>query len=69
MMDGSATVNSCGVGEVTISALGLDSTDQRVADLMTEIDRDRSGTIDFDEFVAMMMGVGLHTYIIACRRL
>ena len=37
-----------------IKALGFEASKQDVAKIMAEIDKDGSGTIDFDEFLNMM---------------
>lgn len=39
---------------IKVQALGFEASKQDVAKIMAEIDKDGSGTIDFDEFLNMM---------------
>ncbi len=37
-----------------LKSLGNNPTDQELEEMIEEVDEDRSGTIDFDEFIEMM---------------
>jgi len=52
--DGSGTISSAELRQVLVQALGEKLTDEEVDDMMMEADRDRSGGVDFEEFVFLM---------------
>jgi calmodulin len=51
--DGDGTIDNSELKAVMVS-LGTNPTDQEVADLVKKVDTDQNGTIDFEEFCAMM---------------
>lgn len=51
--DGSGSINSKEL-RVAMNALGFEPTKSEVAKMMAKADSDGSGTVDFDEFAAMM---------------
>lgn len=51
--DGNGTVEPNEIGEV-MNVLGLDVSDEDLADIMVDLDENGDGVMDFDEFVAMM---------------
>ncbi|XP_010548415.1 PREDICTED: calcium-binding protein CML19 [Tarenaya hassleriana] len=52
-IDGSGTIDAAELS-VAMRTLGFEINDEQINELMAEVDKDRSGAIDFDEFVQMM---------------
>lgn len=52
--DGDGTIDATELGTV-MRSLGQNPTESELTDMINEIDIDHSGTIDFDEFKAMMI--------------
>ncbi|KAL2827217.1 hypothetical protein BDW59DRAFT_58662 [Aspergillus cavernicola] len=51
--DGTGDITASELGEV-MRSLGQNPTDTELQDIIDELDVDRTGTIDFDEFLIMM---------------
>ena len=51
--DGGGTISKTELGEL-MDTLGIDATPEEIDLMISEIDNDNDGTIDFDEFVAVM---------------
>lgn len=51
--DGDGTITASEIGTV-MRSLGHNPSDRELQDMINEIDKDRNGTIDFDEFLEMM---------------
>ncbi|KAL4869489.1 hypothetical protein BDV12DRAFT_167821 [Aspergillus spectabilis] len=51
--DGTGDITATELGEV-MRSLGQNPTDTELQDIIDELDVDRTGTIDFDEFLIMM---------------
>ncbi|KAL4874478.1 hypothetical protein BJY04DRAFT_203850 [Aspergillus karnatakaensis] len=51
--DGTGDITATELGEV-MRSLGQNPTDTELQDIIDELDVDRTGTIDFDEFLVMM---------------
>ncbi|KAF9599955.1 hypothetical protein IFM89_001990 [Coptis chinensis] len=51
--DGSGTIDAKELN-VAMRALGFEMTEEQIAQMITDVDKDGSGAIDFDEFVHMM---------------
>lgn len=51
--DGSGTISASELGSI-MRSLGQNATDDELADMISEVDIDQSGTIDFDEFLKLM---------------
>ncbi|KAJ3808337.1 hypothetical protein EV368DRAFT_66826 [Lentinula lateritia] len=51
--DGDGTITTLELGTV-MRSLGQNPTDAELQDMINEVDVDRNGTIDFDEFLSMM---------------
>lgn len=52
-IDGSGTIDARELN-VAMRALGFEMTPEQIGQMIAEVDKDGSGTIDFDEFVHMM---------------
>ncbi|RLN17926.1 putative calcium-binding protein CML8 [Panicum miliaceum] len=52
-IDGSGTIDARELN-VAMRALGFEMTPEQINQMIAEVDKDGSGTIDFDEFVHMM---------------
>ncbi|KAJ4750458.1 Calmodulin [Rhynchospora pubera] len=52
-LDGSGTIDAKELN-VAMRALGFEMTEDQINQMMAEVDKDRSGGIDFDEFLYMM---------------
>ena len=52
--DGDGTV-SCKELGVVMRALGQNPTDEEIVEMINEVDEDKSGEIDFDEFCKLMI--------------
>jgi hypothetical protein len=55
--DGGGSITTDELGKV-MRSLGQNPTDDELQDMMNEVDADRSGTIEFDEFCALMCNFG-----------
>lgn len=51
--DNNGSINISELGAVMLS-LGHDATEQELKDMISEVDSNGNGTIDFDEFLALM---------------
>lgn len=51
--DGDGTITASEIGTV-MRSLGHNPSERELHDMINEIDKDRNGTIDFDEFLEMM---------------
>ncbi|KIW82217.1 hypothetical protein Z517_05244 [Fonsecaea pedrosoi CBS 271.37] len=51
--DGSGTITAQELGEI-MKSLGQNPSDSELQDMINEVDVDRSGSIDFEEFLKMM---------------
>ncbi|RDW68546.1 hypothetical protein BP5796_09203 [Coleophoma crateriformis] len=49
--DGSISINEL---SSVMKSLGQNASDEEIEDMINEVDQDRNGTIDFEEFVKMM---------------
>ncbi|XP_020672784.1 caltractin [Dendrobium catenatum] len=51
--DGSGTIDAKELN-IAMRALGFEISDEQIDEMITEVDKDGSGTIEFDEFLCMM---------------
>jgi centrin-1 len=51
--DGSGTISTEELRKA-LQNLGIDARNQTLLNMMSDLDKDRSGSIDFDEFISMM---------------
>lgn len=52
-IDGNGSITVSELKQVLIG-LGEDPTDQEITDMISDVDEDRNGTIEFPEFLVMM---------------